>query len=417
MRCRQCGRKIQHNNFCVYCGARIIESQNRARDNSLNHDPGFKVQSPFGREERQRQRTDKGPEDSRAGKKPYDDLQDNHRKVRRIIVIAILAGIAVASLCTGTLLLMLNKHHNDGSADSAVNSDAAQSPLPATIDYSRYNGLWYAGQYYSEHDIFDQMLEFEMMSPDTARIKWDRYRIAGFSTIANVNTESGIASFLFQDLGSSISGTLRLVNDTITLHIDSSDNAQIKVGDDYPYSEKRNLTPIKDGKYYAKIFSIKQDKIVSLLLKEQYALDDSVIPTLAEGSIVSVDEKNYYCSGYRAPGTYDGFTALKPTYYFKANPNAEYNSFHVSPSGLNGEWALYAPSDNPMLKDKGSFELGMDDKVSVKDGLINMYNGGLPEDSTIYELLNRYGDDFYTHYFIITIKNRHIVEIEIVYMA
>ena len=154
-----------------------------------------------------------------------------------------------------------------------------------------------------------------------------------------------------------------------------------------------------------------------MLLKEQYALDDSVIPTLAEGSIVSVDEKNYYCSGYRAPGTYDGFTALKPTYYFKANPNAEYNSLHVSPSGLNGEWALYAPSDNPMLKDKGSFELGMDDKVSVKDGLINMYNGGLPEDSTIYELLNRYGDDFYTHYFIITIKNRHIVEIEIVYMA
>lgn len=418
MRCQQCGKRIPQKNFCIYCGANIKLADNHADKNTHRQNTILKGSLLYeGQDNYYSIDKKRRSNDNFHGHVEDVESQQQSGNKKSIIIIAVLSSIIIISLCLGLLLVLFNNHNDIKDNQDIISTDNTHSVLPNAIDYSRYNGVWHSGQYYSDYDIYEQMLEFEMMDSETARIKWEKYRIAGFSTIATVKTNDQVASFSCQEAGATITGLICFADDSITLQIDTSDNAQVKPGDSYTYFEKHNLAPIKDGKYYAKIFSIKEGKIASTLIKEQYSLDDSVIPTLAEGSIVSIDGTNYYCSGYRAPGTYEGFTALKPIYYFKASPTAEYNSFHVSPSGLNGEWVLYAPSDNPMLKDKGSYELGIERNVSVKDSIINMYNGSTPLESSLDEMMNRYQNDFYTHYFILTIKDRHITEIEMVYMA
>lgn len=284
--------------------------------------------------------------------------------------------------------------------------------------YSLYNGLWHSGRYYGEHDVYEQTLKIRPIDSGAFYFEWEKYRIAGLSASAKYNEETGYASFTSRDFGYSISGWLHLENDSVTLHIETSDNAQIKNGEEYVFSEKRGIDFVEDGRYYAKIYAVRQDGSAYVLLYSQSTLDDSIIPSLREGSIVTVDGVDYYCSGYKAPGEYDGFTRLKPIYTFKYSPTAEFNSFYVSQGGLNGEWALFAVSENPMIKEIGTGNLVIEADATISDELFNMRYGYYPDDSSIFDMIQRDSERFFSsQYFIITIMNHRITDIKTVHMA
>lgn len=109
-----------------------------------------------------------------------------------------------------------------------------------SIDISEYVGQWTAGMYYDEHDIYDDMLTIEQIGGNDIRIKWELYRIAGFTVVATVDPITGIAQFPINDSWSG-NGYITLRNETVTLHIENSSYTYVHAGDEHVYTQKRTV--------------------------------------------------------------------------------------------------------------------------------------------------------------------------------
>ena len=164
--------------------------------------------------------------------------------------------------------------------------------------------------------------------------------------------ERGLVPFSINDAIIEISGWIKAEDGMLIMHIDKSSTEHLNAGEDYIFRNKRSLNPCIDGKYYANVISISENGIASVILKSQYTYDDEFISSLSNRSVINVDETKCYYGGYRAPGSYDGFTTRNPIYYFDINPGSDFHTYYISSTGLNGEWALYGPSDSPIFKEQ-----------------------------------------------------------------
>ncbi len=120
-----------------------------------------------------------------------------------------------------------------------------QQPEPdrSIIDLPQYYGQWVAGAYYSEHDIYDDMLTIEPIGSNEISLHWELYRIAGFSETATVDLQTGIAQFTINDFWSG-TGHVVLKNGIVTMVIDTSTFNYVSSGDEHLYTQKRDVSTL-----------------------------------------------------------------------------------------------------------------------------------------------------------------------------
>ena len=181
-------------------------------------------------------------------------------------------------------------------------------------------------------------------------------------------------------------------------------------------TEDRETVPETETRYYAKIHSISQDGLAQVTLKIPYTYDEAFIASLSEGSRITVNGATFYFSEALAPGKHEGYETQQPLYYFERDPEHA-RWYHISQSGLNGEWALYSPSDMPVYRDEELRVLQIAPGVAAKDSLYTKQYGRDANDASLGDILARYGErDFYTHTFILTVRDNLITEIEMIFM-
>lgn len=109
-----------------------------------------------------------------------------------------------------------------------------------SIDISEYVGQWTAGMYYSDRDFYDDMLTIEQVRGNEISVKWELYRIAGFTETVSIDPNTGIAQF---QVNASWTGSgvcsLKLENGTVSLTFESSSMPYVYAGDVHVYAEKR----------------------------------------------------------------------------------------------------------------------------------------------------------------------------------
>ena len=128
--------------------------------------------------------------------------------------------------------------NNLASAQRMVIGSSTTVSGQSPIDYSAFVGSWYAGNYYSDYDVFEEELDIEVYPDNSLQFSWEKYRIAGFTETAVIDPSSGIAYFSYENDNNSASGYLALFHNYIILHFCSSDIPYVYADTDYYYENK-----------------------------------------------------------------------------------------------------------------------------------------------------------------------------------
>ncbi len=308
-----------------------------------------------------------------------------------------------------------SNHNDDPSMSDPFINESAQLE-----QWLKYEGLWHAGGYYEDSGIYEEQLGISFTTPKKIMFKWHKYRVAYLSGDADFDVNTGCASFRIYDksLEKWFSGTLRLIDDTVVFTVEESEDHLLPAGSSFTYVEMSDPNSLANGKYYAKIKEIDRDSLVCVDFKIQQTFSEEYIQTLMgeEHAIVRIDGYPYYVSRISEAGDYGSYYQKSTVIYLGLNEDKP-DWYRIMKSGLNGEWALIAPSDAPCFKETITKSMRISENAVIEDDLYHMRYGVDPGNTaSIRDLMERWGSEFYNQYFIVTVENNEIVGIKMIYM-